>query len=177
MCDYSLQHLESRPAKVGDRLVSCAFKLTTTRGFAADGAPDVPVCLLTGTQLAFESGCVKVEHNGILGFWSPARKIRSGVATFIKINENQPYAHHDALEFPTGDIVLLSRIHAGQRATVLQLPVAEEPGGGSGGVQAGDGGTEMKVSVVSPVAAIPRDGTEMKVSVAGTVPERMLEDA
>ena len=30
--------------------------------------------------------------------------------------------HHDALEFPDGRIVLLTRLVPGQRATVLQLP-------------------------------------------------------
>jgi hypothetical protein len=30
--------------------------------------------------------------------------------------------HHDALEFPDGRIVLLTRLSEGQKATVLQLP-------------------------------------------------------
>jgi hypothetical protein len=30
--------------------------------------------------------------------------------------------HHDALEFPDGTTVLLTRLCRGQRATVLQLP-------------------------------------------------------
>jgi hypothetical protein len=32
--------------------------------------------------------------------------------------------HHDALEFPDGQVVLLTRLCEGQRATVLQLPAA-----------------------------------------------------
>jgi hypothetical protein len=31
-------------------------------------------------------------------------------------------AHHDALEFPDGQVVLVTRLCAGQSATVLQLP-------------------------------------------------------
>jgi hypothetical protein len=31
-------------------------------------------------------------------------------------------AHHDALEFSDGQVVLVTRLCAGQRATVLQLP-------------------------------------------------------
>ena len=31
-------------------------------------------------------------------------------------------AHHDALEFPDGQVVLVTRLCIGQRATVLQLP-------------------------------------------------------
>ena len=32
--------------------------------------------------------------------------------------------HHDALEFPDGQIVLLTRLSEGQHATVLQLPAS-----------------------------------------------------
>ena len=34
MCDFSLHHVKSRPAKVGDSLMTCNFN-TGTRGFAA----------------------------------------------------------------------------------------------------------------------------------------------
>jgi hypothetical protein len=54
MCDYSLHHVASRPARVGDKLVSTNFLNTSTRGFAALGEPNVAVCLLPGTELAFE---------------------------------------------------------------------------------------------------------------------------
>jgi hypothetical protein len=35
--------------------------------------------------------------------------------------------HHDALEFPDGQIVLVTRLTPGQTATVLQLPAAVRP--------------------------------------------------
>jgi hypothetical protein len=35
--------------------------------------------------------------------------------------------HHDALEFPDGRLVLVTRLCEGQVATVLQLPAAEQP--------------------------------------------------
>jgi hypothetical protein len=44
------------------------------------------------------------------------------VARFRKVNNEQPHLHHDALEFPDGQIVLLTRLCEGQHATVLQLP-------------------------------------------------------
>jgi hypothetical protein len=37
-------------------------------------------------------------------------------------------AHHDALEFPDGQLVLVTRLCAGQRATVLQLPAGSRAG-------------------------------------------------
>src|SRR3974390_780948 len=54
MCDYSLHQVASRPAKVADKLVTTDFANSITRGFAAVGQPDVAVCLLPGTELAFD---------------------------------------------------------------------------------------------------------------------------
>jgi hypothetical protein len=44
------------------------------------------------------------------------------VARFRQVNLNRPAAHHDALEFPDGKIVLVTDLCEGQHATVLQLP-------------------------------------------------------
>src|SRR3954447_10981773 len=123
MCDYSLHAVSTRPAKIGDRLISADFTNCFTRGFAAVGAPDVAVCLKPGTELAFERD-VAVDHGfgrllPSLGFGRLAER----VARFRKINEEQADAHHDALEFPSGRIVLVTRLCAGQTATVLQMPV------------------------------------------------------
>jgi len=43
-------------------------------------------------------------------------------AIFRQVNKNDPFKHHDALEFPDGHIVLLTSLLEGQEATVLQLP-------------------------------------------------------
>jgi hypothetical protein len=120
MCDYSLHHVASRPAKVGDKLVSTAFNNSITRGFAASADPQVAVCLLPGTELAFESD---VECDPTFGFLSN-RKIGEKVARFRQVNTDQPNVHHDALEFPGGKVVLVTRLCEGQRATVLQLPAS-----------------------------------------------------
>jgi hypothetical protein len=118
MCDYSLQHVASAPAKVGDKLVTTSFSLSATRGFAVSGQPDVAVCVLPGTELAFDQN-VKCDRGfGILR----RRTVPHRVARFRQINLDQPYAHHDALEFPGGEIALLTHLSLGQQATVLQLP-------------------------------------------------------
>jgi hypothetical protein len=44
-------------------------------------------------------------------------------AIFRQVDKDDPWKHHDALEFPDGRIVLLTRLSEGQEATVLQLPV------------------------------------------------------
>jgi hypothetical protein len=125
MCDYSLQHLANRPAKVGDRLVSTRFTNSITRGFAEIGEPNMAVCLLPGTELVFDRD---VECDHALGFF-PNKKLRARVARFRQINLESPYEHHDALEFPNGQVVLLTRLCEGQQATVLQLPVGARPDG------------------------------------------------
>jgi hypothetical protein len=122
MCDYSLHEVASRPAKVGEKLVSTSFDNSITRGFAAVGEPDVAVCLLPGTELAFEH---EVEYEPRFHLLHPTRTVASKVARFRRINPERPHAHHDALEFADGQVVLLTRISPGQVATVLQLPAAE----------------------------------------------------
>jgi hypothetical protein len=127
MCDYSLQHVANRPAKVGDKLVSSQFVSSITRGFTAVAEPEVAVCLLPGTELVFERD---VECDHALGFF-PNKKLRENVARFRQINLNNPYEHHDALEFPSGQVVLLTRLCVGQHATVLQLPAGAQPTDGT----------------------------------------------
>lgn len=120
MCDYSLEYVASRPAKVGDKLVSIEFPQTITRGFAAAGDLNVAVCLMPGTEIAFDRE-VEYEHPVTYA----RQRTGATVARFREINTNQVMAHHDALEFPNGQIVLLTRLLQGQCATVLQLPAAE----------------------------------------------------
>jgi hypothetical protein len=43
-------------------------------------------------------------------------------AIFRQINKEKVATHHDALEFPDGQILLLTSLSEGQQATVLQLP-------------------------------------------------------
>jgi hypothetical protein len=120
MCDYSLHHVATRPAKIEDRLVTTKFHNSITRGFAAVGEPRVAVCLMPGTELAFDRD---VECEPALAIF-PTKKIGQRVARFRQINMDQPTVHHDALEFADGQVVLLTTLCDGQRATVLQMPAA-----------------------------------------------------
>jgi hypothetical protein len=52
MCDYSLHSVRSRPAKIGDKLITKDFG-TGTRGFAPVTDANTAVCVLPGTELAF----------------------------------------------------------------------------------------------------------------------------
>src|SRR5215212_8595941 len=121
MCDCSLENVRSRPAKVGDRLVSTSFPYSITRGFAAVEDPMVAVCLAPGTELAFDRPVVYERAFPLL----PRKKLPHCVAR-VRHLDNGPDYHRDALEFPGGKVVLLTRLCEGQHATVLQLPVAPD---------------------------------------------------
>ena len=118
MCDYSLHNVASRAAKLGDKLVVTDFAKTITRGFAAVGEPDVAVCVLPGTELAFED---HVQYHHALSCSGKAR-VNHKVARFRQVDLDNPHVHHDALEFPGGEIVMVTYLVAGQKAMVLQLP-------------------------------------------------------
>ncbi len=117
MCDYSLHTVASRPARVGETLVTTSFYGTSTRGFAAKGEPNVAVCLLPGTELAFERD---VRYNRS---WLSTRSTGFSVARFCEIEPGASRQHHDALSFPDGKTVLVNLLSEGQHARVLQLPV------------------------------------------------------
>jgi len=122
MCDYSLHLLASRPAKLGDQLVTTNFERSLTRGFAAVGEPGVAVCLRAGTELAFHNN---VQYDRTFSLFRRLF-VQHKVARFHQLNTENPSVHHDALEFPDGRIVMVTRLTPGQRATVLQLPVSLE---------------------------------------------------
>jgi hypothetical protein len=118
MCGYSLYSVKSRPAKISDKLTVRDFG-TGTRGFAASEDATVAVCVLPGTELAFAHEVERLPTR--LWPWHDGA-IKHKTAIFRQINKDKVVAHHDALEFPDGQIVLLTSLSDGQQATVLQLP-------------------------------------------------------
>jgi len=121
MCDYSLQAVASRPAKVGDTLISITFPGTSTRGFASENETAVAVCMLPGTEVAFAMN-VKYDNR-----WIWTRTLGWRVGKFNQIAPDVPDRHHDAIEFPDGSHVLVTQLCEGQHLTVLQLPVLQAP--------------------------------------------------
>jgi hypothetical protein len=119
MCDYSLQAVASRPAKVGETLITTTFRGTSTRGFASESDPAVAVCMLPGTELAFADD-VKYDNR-----WIWTRSLGFRVGKFNAIDPHIPDRHHDAIEFPDGNHVLVTQLCEGQRVTVLQMPVTQ----------------------------------------------------
>jgi hypothetical protein len=109
MCDYSLHAVASRPAQVGETLITTRFRGTSTRGFASEREPEVAVCMLPGTELA----------------WIWTRETSFRVGKFGVMDQHAPDRHHDAIEFPDGSRVLVTLLCEGQHVTVLQLPVVQ----------------------------------------------------
>ncbi len=156
MCDYSIDFgFNTREAIVGDKLVSTKFN-SFTRGFSGLNEPsNTAVCVKPGTEIRFEKD-VKVnvkdykyryiiEDTIILFrkiFRMNHKTIKANTAIFRQVprfsydsRENSPlmnahrddnYRHRDALEFPDGQVVLLTNLVPGQQATVLQLPTVKE---------------------------------------------------
>src|SRR5215472_12806242 len=129
MCDYSLKHMVSRPAKVGEKLVTTQFSNSITRGFSAPGKPNVAVCVLPGTELSFAeevranaANPVEAIVNGVKKIIGVPPRPSYRTATFVQVNKDKACLHHDALRFPDGSIVLLTNLDPGQEATVLTLP-------------------------------------------------------
>jgi len=133
MCEYSLHDVTSRPARVKDNVVTTEFTRSSIRGFAAvgehgaklvihDSPPKVAVCLLPGTELAFDDD---VRYDRAFRLFGKAR-VNHKVARFRQIDMDDPHVQHDALEFPNGQVLKLTQLAAGQTATVLQLPVARQ---------------------------------------------------
>ena len=87
MCDYSLMHVKSPPASVGDKLRTTNFG-TGTRGFAAPNDPGTAVCVLPGAELAFET------EIAVYGACGPTQH---KTAIFRQINREQPHMHHDEI--------------------------------------------------------------------------------
>ena len=126
MCDYSLHGVRSRPAEIGDKLETKNFG-TGTRGFASVTDATTVVCLLPGTEVAFASQVTYADWTfGSLFTRAVQAKTPHKTAIFREINKGKPGIHRDALEFPDGNVVLLTRLYESQEATVLQLP-AETP--------------------------------------------------
>jgi hypothetical protein len=126
MCDYSLHNVASRPAVVGDKLITTKFRGTSTGGFSAVGEPAVAVCLRPGTEIAFER---EIERSHAFGGLLPRfqfGRLGQTMARFRQINLHEAHAHHDALELPDGTMVFVTDLREGQIASVLQLPVSPE---------------------------------------------------
>lgn len=120
MCDYSLQMVKSRAAEVGDKLITTGFFNSSSKGFASPADAETAVCVLPGTEIAFEDNIISTSYGSI--FSASLTTHRHRVARFRQLHKDNAHRHHDALELPDGTTVMLNDLATGQEATVLQLP-------------------------------------------------------
>ena len=117
-----MQHAKSRPAVVADKLVSHNFGRGTI-GFKSVDDPvgdATAVCILPGTELSFDEAIkLRWSYNEGKSFEG-----QFTTAIFRQRDKDRPNVHHDVLEMPHGQQVLLTHLEEGQTATVLQLPAA-----------------------------------------------------
>jgi len=127
MCDYSLHTVEFRPAKAGETLTTRDFH-TGTRGFAASEDPSMAVCLNPGTELAF-AGDVECVRGGFL--FLRRKLIKHRTAIFRQINQDDPYVHYDALEFPDASTIgsAVSKVSPAQGMRAQTPPRSATPPG------------------------------------------------
>ena len=119
MCDYSLETRKVTSGQSWRETENPALQLGT-RGFASPDDCRTAVCVLPGTELAFATPVTCYGRAGLLG-WKP-KVFNHTTAIFRQVNKDIAWTHHDALEFPDGQMVLLTNVFEGQEATVLQLP-------------------------------------------------------
>lgn len=143
MCDYSLRHLSSRPAQVGETLITRDFDHGTI-GFAASIKGTVAACVLPGAELAFAEN---VKHWGTWFAFCWRTVTEHKTAIFRQVDLDNPDTHHDALEFPDGSIVKLTKLCVGQRATVLQMPAKPIKGSTEANVVPSAGGRVPRLRV------------------------------
>src|SRR5437868_693682 len=135
MCGYSLHAVATRPAEVGETIVTTNFRGTSTRGFASAADPSVAVCLLPGTELAFADD-VRYDNR-----WIWTRTINSRVGKFGKIDPHVPDRHHDAIELPSpavaGEMVWFAPANPSGRTDPLRCSAPSDQSSACKSVSAG----------------------------------------
>jgi hypothetical protein len=81
MCDYSAKSAQQRAAAKDDHLVTRSIS-SHTRGFTPIGDPATAVCLLPGTELAFDKP-VQIDEGRILGIFKAAKTLPHTVARSV----------------------------------------------------------------------------------------------
>ena len=95
----------------------------TTWGKILSATPIVMTVIATLLAGLASSEMTRAQYDRAFGLFGKAR-VNHKVARFRQVNMNEPNVHHDALEFPDGLIVKVTRLVEGQTATVLQLPAS-----------------------------------------------------
>ena len=95
------------------------FSQAITQGLATADDKECAVCLVPGTELAFDAP-LRGNANRFVPFFMKKFDFKTG--KFVQLNVDNPYQHHDAIEFGDGGTVLINDLVEDQMLRVIQLP-------------------------------------------------------
>lgn len=107
MCDYSLEHYQSRPARQGEQYVTNRFPSGSV-GFVVPGDQSVAVCMTCDMRLRLEK--IPAALQARLGVTAQQ------TVTFARL-ETGPY--HDGVRFGTGQGITLQELGPGVTAWLV----------------------------------------------------------
>jgi hypothetical protein len=113
MCDYSLEHYQSRPARRGERYESTRFSSGSV-GFIEAGKPGIAVCMACDTSLRLDNLPQALQTRLHVG--------ASTMATFTRLESG---LYHDGLRFENGAAVSLQELGPGVSAVLVDALLPE----------------------------------------------------
>lgn len=128
MCDYSLEMYRSRPARVGEQYVTTQFASGSV-GLTAPGDCHTAVCLMADTKLKLEHIPERVQRTFCLTASEEAVFVRMERSGFFGHFRGETGSHRDAIRFGNGAEVLLQRLGAGIKVSIidaLEVPLPME---------------------------------------------------
>lgn len=115
MCDYSLEHYQSRPARKGEEYETTRFT-SGSIGFIEPGNHSVAVCMSCDTRLAL--------HNIPETIQSRLSVTGSENATFVRLDGG---LYRDGVRFDNGRACTLQELGIGVRAVIADALVSPVP--------------------------------------------------
>lgn len=115
MCDYSLEHYQSRPARKGEEYETTRFT-SGSIGFIEPGNHSVAVCMACDTRIALRNLPPQLQTR--LGV------SESAIATFTRLETG---LYRDGVRFANGNAVSLQELGTGVRAVIEDALVTALP--------------------------------------------------
>lgn len=116
MCDYSLEHYQSRPARIGETYETTRFT-SGSIGFIEPGVATVAVCMACDTKLALSRIPAHLQSRLAVS--------ETATATFTRLDSG---LYRDGVRFDSGASVSLQELGIGVRAQIVDTLVAPLPG-------------------------------------------------
>ena len=106
MCDYSLEHYQSRPARQGEPYVTTRFP-SGSIGFIVPGDQSVAVCMTCDMRLKLENITAPLQA-----------RLGIGAHELVTFTRLETGTYRDGVRFANGSAVTLQELGSGVRASV-----------------------------------------------------------